>query len=378
MIRWLALAAALLLTPAQAADKWHIGVNQLFIWDYLINQGVSCPSPTLCPQGQSISLTDIATTIGNFGNATTQHVGVVREIIPFAVLVPTGVTDSANWSKIDAVLNAYKNQNLHLILTIGPPVPSWASAWTGTGNGQCFMPPAATDWTSLKNNLAVGFGNYLIHLKAQTGMATWMAGHLTVESFNEFDAGYDAATNCAASSDGNAARNADLGNGIGYMLSTYSIPFYQQSMGSIVGGSFGTYIAAYYAAYGPGYPQIHPYVWGDTTPNLITLTNSYLKDANDNSPSWAKGKIILGETGWPQQINGCSGGNSMADTQRDWVYWGFVSDTTLQSYTQIITFWDGRQYASPPVSGCGGTYGIQSASGTYGNAASNLFWYLTH
>jgi hypothetical protein len=148
-------------------NKWAVGVNALFIMEYAMSLGIPCPN---CPGNVAPhTLAEIQATLLDL--AANQHVGTFREIIPFELLSPNGTNDpsgvqmpvdSTNYAAIDAVISLYEQYNLHLILSIGNPVPAWAAPW-GNGYG-CFVPSYATDPTdfmTFKNNLGWTVGNYL-------------------------------------------------------------------------------------------------------------------------------------------------------------------------------------------------------------------------
>lgn len=404
------LATLLLSGSAQAADSWHIGTDNLYIQDYLSNT-VSCATGLVCPQTQPITLAKIDSILLDL--ASNQHMGYSREIVNFSWLVPSSVTDSTNWSLIDAVLDKYEQYNIKLILALGNPLPNWAVPFTTGNGGQCWMPEPSdnTNWTTIKANLANAFGNYIKHYIGRgSAQATWAKNLLLVEGFNELDS-IQSPSGCLGSNRnyGTPARNADLSGGIQYVFSTIlNIAVFGQAMSSMGGAYTGytglsipdiykQYIADYYTAianqggYGAAYPNIHAYVGADDTQTgILNGLRPIIDKAHTGAGTTYAPYLILGETGWTQVKTAppCSspdtggvGTLALPDSVRNGIYTAVVSDSTISADTWVITFWDSLQYPSPTYNSlkCNANWGIINADGTYGTAATNLFsWLKTH
>ena len=136
------LALMLLGANAHAADKWAVGVNTMFVQEYLLSLGIGCPSGTQCPSNaQSHTLSQIQAIVSDL--VVNQHVGTFRESVPFALLSPYNfsnpsgtpmLADMTNWPYIDQIMSLFRMYNVHVILTVGNPIPPWAQVAGGGDN----------------------------------------------------------------------------------------------------------------------------------------------------------------------------------------------------------------------------------------------------
>jgi hypothetical protein len=403
ILRTLALLIALLslALPARAADKWSVGVNTMFIYEYALSLGLSCPN---CPGNVNPhTLQQIQTTINNL--VADQHVGTFREIVPFQLLSPNGTNDpsgsampadTTNYAVIDAVMDIFRANNVHLILALGNPVPAWAAPWTG-GNGLngCFLPPLSdtTDFYTLRANIAWTMANYVNHLQ-QNGYGGWMSGGppagggLFLEGWNEWNtlANYQ---NCSDFSAQTPERAAELENGISWVVQNFygitanlAAPSIVEAYKQLDGGSIGAnYYQSYYAAGGLGAPNVHIYEWGETSyiPAYQDL-QTRLHTLSAALPSQYQTKVILGETGFADGAN-CSGPETI--DANDWAWYDDAiaqtvtgADANSTQTVQLLTVWRLDQLAN--YGDCQeATFGIISSDlTTYLPAAANMFSYL--
>ncbi|MBA0088873.1 MAG: hypothetical protein HRJ53_28125 [Acidobacteria bacterium Pan2503] len=347
--------------PAYAADSWHIGTNNLFIEGYMANQGVTCATGLQCPSNTgNISLSRIDTLLNDWRGSTTGHIGMYREIVTVAHLAPTSVTDSTNWSYIDAVLDKYEGGNLYLIFTPGNPLPSAADPYASNKNGQCWVSSNSTNETTAKNYIAWSVGNYLAHYAGRgAAYATWMQDRLITEGFNEFDAIGNDVTNCVVGAANSPANNADITNGIAYVLNVNSVTVLKQSMASIVLGNytgpmsgctmpnctvneyFQYYVKDYYTNFGGGAPNIHGYAFG-TEADIKSKVEGIASAACTGAGTTHCASMIYGEMGWNLNVPAqtCSGTPLLPS---DTIYEDIAADTTLQGNLWAQLFWIGSQ-----------------------------------
>jgi len=377
-------------------NKWAVGVNTLFVQEYAMSLGIACPG---CPGNVAPhTLAEIQATLLDL--AANQHVGVFREIIPFELLSPNGTNDpaggqmpvdSTNYAAIDAVIALYQQYNLHLILSLGNPIPAWAAPW-GNVYG-CFVPPTSdtADFYTFQNNLSWTVGNYLNHLK-QKGFNPWMgggpnsptSGGLFVEGFNEWNANANY-TNCSDFTVASPQRAALLEGGISWVANFYGVTV-NFAAPSVVGPTQGLagWYTSYYAAGGVGAPNVHIYQNGLGVPGSATTASLFaqtqLNPLIAALPANYRNQVIWGETGFGENINGCTGPNSM--DLADWSWYDTMtaqmvtgSNTAISSAVQLLTVW--RLDQLPQANTCEATFGVVSSDlSTYEPAGVNLFQYL--
>lgn len=401
LVLFLFLFLFLTTTLSRAADGWHVGFNLHFIAGYLKStNSPGCPNPpTGCPSDTvAISL---ATAQAKIGYLAGKHVGMYREIVPIGYLAPTGMTDSTNWSKIDAIMDIFKDTNLYVLLNFGWPVPAWASP---TGDGAFhWMPQSDAAFETVKNNIAGAIGSYLQHY-ANRGQSyhNWMAARLIVEPFNEFDAGYNIG---GGNSYATPARNASLSNGVGWwqgyagfpllaitnssVVSPWPGPFSNGCAPTDIPTTYGCYLSDYYANYGAGWPTFHAYVGGcpgnaascpTPTAAQMAANAAWIVDgARPLIPSSVRSKLIYGEVGAQKKSGGgCGAAGSLALTYPgEWdLYMAAVADNaSVRVNTWALAFWFVWDIGQPTC----GNWGALTNSWNPTTGANNLFnWLSAH
>lgn len=307
--------------------------------------------------------------------AANQHVGTFREILPFAMAQPAAnFSDPANAQNreyLRQVMSLYAGYNLRVVLSFDRPLPPWAAA-----SPWCPLPSLgdSAGWASLKNTLSYLIGDLVAWLVDPAGGAlspTWVASHLFVEPWNEFDNVAD--SSCQAPSTApSPARAADLAGGVNFVLqhagflpTTMPTLVTPSVTGSYPGQPWGPYLAAYYAAGGVGLPSMHYY-----TCDVGTLEAGVAQVAKV-LPAPLQSSILLGETGCPLQTATCTTGSS-EDTRTSFLV-GAAQSKILQSLCHSVLFW--RVMAlTDPGQGCEGTFGVATADDSgYDAAGAALF-----
>jgi hypothetical protein len=392
----LALISAMSPASATAADKWGVGTNTMFILEYALSLGVPCQN---CPGNvQPRTLSQINSLLHDL--TANQHVGAFREIVPLELLSPSGTNnptgiqmpvDSTNYAVIDAIMNLFKSNHVHLILAIGNPIPPWAAPW---GHGYaCFIPPTSdsTNFNTLKNNISWAIGNYLNHLKSQ-GYAKWMAGDpnspksggLFIEGFNEWN-GNASYQNCHDLTAASPQRAAILESGIDWVANFYGVTV-NLAAPSVVFPSQGlaAWYTAYYAAGGIGAANVHIYGNGlsssTDTKTAILYAQTQLKLLISALPAAYKTTMIWGETGYGEAGPLCHGVNALPLDK--WAQYDVAAaqlvtgaDPVITPAVRLLTVWRLDQLANQ--SACEGSFGIVSSDLTaYLPPAVYLFTYL--
>lgn len=394
---------------ASAADKWAVGVNTMFILEYAMALGAPCSG---CPgNAKAHSLQEIEQSIHDL--VANQHVGAFREIVPLSLISPNGVNnttgapvpaDTTNYAVMDAVLNIFKSHNVHLVLAVGNPVPSWAAPWSP--GYECFIPPIGetANFESLKHNISWAVGNYLNHLN-QNGFGPWMAGGppgpggLFVEGFNEWNTTTTPTPGvppnssppmCSDKSASTPERAARLQGGIQWVANYYGVPA-RMAAPSVVfpPQGPGTWYSAYYAAGGVGAPNLHIYGWGAQTVDdaISYFLNQQLTPLIAGLPQAYKSQVIIGETGFAEQSPLCpdnpitnpSRQSSLNNSHLPWYNAKAAElvtggNSAATSAVQLMTVWrldrlDGAD--------CESRFGIaESGLKPYLPAGINMFQYL--
>jgi hypothetical protein len=368
------------LATQAALTDWTAGINEVWIAQYLLDQGLVCPNCPTNMQPRSLS----AINCRLLDMAANRHVGVYREIVPLQMLqTQAPFSNPGNdpyRAKILDVVRLYYNYNLYLILTFGRPFPQWMSPQYGGDGAWCVLPEPSdqTTWATLKNNMSWAVGDFVNWLQLQGISSTWMSTHLVVEGMNEFD---DLTTiPCDTVVDSRGAtpqRAADYQGGINWVLNYYGIQTLQSSP-SVVGNFAGytgdakqrirRYLQDYYAAGGGGYPQMHFYASSvSAIRGAVTFVNFGLSLAWQN-------KVILGEVGWPEYVSGsCPTG--LPTAQRDTFYRDIYQDATIHNALFMLAFWRTMNLTpSVPQHECERFFGVvHDDNSRYKVVGQNLF-----
>lgn len=382
-------------------SNWAIGFNELWIQQYVQQQGLYCPN---CPGiGQPRSLSAIDCRVLDL--ASNRHVGAFREIVPLYVIQPnqnfSDPTNAIYRQKILDVIRIYSGYNVKLILSFGQPLPRWMSPQFNQDGNWCPWPDKSDTATfaTLKNNMSWAIGNFINYLRQSGIPAAWIQNNLFVEGFNEFDDTkgryWDSATaswQCKPdASDATPQRAASLQGGINYVLNYYGIQTHQTSpsvTGTWKGYSLppadnaGQYLLDYYNAGGGGYPQVHFYTEDvGYLRSLLYRVNTYYLPA-----TW-KYQMVLGEAGKPEYVpnlcclcpNPCDPNKEnscgILTSSRDWLYRDIAADPIIRSELYLLTFW--RTMNLSAANSCGAFHGVVHDNNSgYKDVGNNLFVYL--
>ncbi len=298
-------------------------------------------SGTLPPNSHAIPL---STTNGYLDSLEAHGVTSMREIV-----ASNALADPATYAAAGDVVEAYQAHGFSLILALGGPLPSAYE----TGPNCAFSP--SSDWGATANALGTIIADFMTYLESRTDIDPhWLATHVEVEPFNEFDSlGAMQAGVCVAGY-GSPIRGARLYHAIESAFAASGIPN-AITTPSIVGYYFGPLSATptgdydqsriwledYYAAGGGGRANVHIYCdptrcdLGDGAATASTIERIY----DDIRAGAVGGAPVLSEVGLPVLEGSCDRSHgAMADAQRAILYGDLASSGIPLDFWRLLPF----------------------------------------
>ena len=227
-----------------------IGFNEEFIWGYMQSSGVRCDD---CATNSPPVSLEVARSYLDL--LSEKGVRIAREIVPERY-----IAEPSNDSLVEAVLKEYQKHDLTLIVALAWP--------TTEPNNKCFGFEGSDrdfDRTAYDNSAAIA--RLLLSLGKRENLdRQWLATHILIEPWNEFDA---LCVKKRVGSPEKAARyqgilqlvfdRAGLKNEITTpsFVDAYSLGPFPATAGRY--GNVNSYLDAYYRAGGSGRPTIHLY-----------------------------------------------------------------------------------------------------------------------
>lgn len=224
---------------------------------------------------------DMPLILNNLAFLNANGVHVAREVVPELAMEDKTIFYPAALP----VVQAYAANGFTLILALARP-----AAGQDLSNGQinCMIP---SQWPQTATIWANTVSSFIAYLGANGVPASWLATHLLIDPYNEFDSLQTSANGaCPATTDfGTPARAAQLSQAMA------GLPITTPSLAT---GGYGTYLTAYYAAGGLGCPNVHIYY--TPTEDKLATTLELLAETSATAPAC---KVILGEFGEPTAVS---------------------------------------------------------------------------
>lgn len=355
-----------------ALDSTLVGMNENYVNNYFLNQGIQLPGrPT---HDHPRSLAAISCRIGDL--ATNRNIRGHRDIISFQALQPKkDFNDPLNVSyraKILDVLTIYKNNNIKLTLSFSQPLPMWMSSLYDRDGAWCIMPDTSqpeSKFDELKENMARSVAQFIDWLYRQPGFSSWVANNIWLEGFNEWDhiaSTHWTGTECAVQAGANTPLRAAKYQALirDYIVS-YGITMNYTSP-SVAGSNKAAFLRDYYNSFPgvPGRPNVHIYE------RTVSGVANALASINNQLPAYWKNSIFLSEAGFPDYHPSlCPTGQFPGN------FWGDVAGNgTIRSMVWGITFWRmDNLYGVAPNANCGALFGgVHADNSGYKNNLWNL------
>lgn len=267
----LAFAALLLLTSCHQVNpnRTQFGFNTFnYILGAAQQAGFATPQLTYASNAVAYPMPVVT---NNLSFLAGHGVHVAREIIPELAL-----EDAAIFQAMLPVVQAYAANGFTLILALGRP-----ASGEDLSNGQinCMI---TSQWPATATRWANALAAFITYLGANGVPTAWLASHLMIDPYNEFDSVLD--DHCAAGW-GTPQRAVQLSRALASLPATVLAP-------SLATGNYGPYLMAFYAAGGHGCPNIHIYY--TATEDKLAFTQQLLADTAATAPQC---KVVLGEFG---------------------------------------------------------------------------------